>query len=128
MEKNFFHFKNLKLTKLEDKCFLHRIVAKKMGIVYCEYQKGWTHNNIQHTSEEFMYIISGHLEASIGKVKHTLKKGQGVLIPSNTFHTFIALKKTIALVIFAPPITAKQAQVIMKKSAARNKMKKYSSK
>lgn len=117
--KNYFRFSELKLEVLEDKCFLHRIVANKMGIVYCEYQKGWVHNNIRHVSEEFMYIIRGQLEAKIGKAKHILKKGDGVLIPSKRLHSFVAMKKTIALVVFAPPITSKQAKAIMKKSAGR---------
>ena len=124
MKKNYFKFSDLKLEKLEDKCFLHRIVAKKMGIVYCEYQKGWIHDNIRHTNEEFMYIISGHLKATVGKANHILKKGNGILIPANKLHSFIALKKTIALVIFAPPITSRQAEVIMEKSAKHNRKNK----
>ena len=115
--KKYFKLKSEKLTKLEEKCYLHRIVAKEMAIVYCEYKKGWEHINIKHISEEFLYIIKGHLTAKVGKESYVLKTGDGLLIPSNVPHTFVALKNTTALVTFAPPITAKQAKKIIKKGA-----------
>lgn len=114
-----FNEKNLKLEELEAKCNLYRIVAKKMGVVYCVYDKGWVHNNIKHQNEEFLYVIKGLLTAKVGNSHFQLASGDGVLISQETLHSFVALKKTTALVFFAPPITSKQAKQIMKK--AKNK-------
>lgn len=113
--KKFFKLKSAKLKKFEDKAYLHRIVRKKMTVIYCKFQKGWQHIKIKHISEEFLYVIKGHLKAKIGKNDYVLKNGDSVLIPSNEIHTIFALKDTLALGVFSPPITAKKAKAIIKK-------------
>ena len=103
------------LSKLDDKVYTYRIVGEKLGVVYCHYEQGWEHINLQHANEEFLYVLGGHLHATLGDEQYELKAGDAILIPTNQVHTFIALEKTEALVMFAPPITETEARAMMQK-------------
>lgn len=110
--KKHFHLPSLKLKKFDNQLYLHRIVGKEMAVVYAEFQKGGKHDNITHSNEEFFYVLKGHFKAYIGKKKFVLKKGDGLLIPSNEIHGFTVLQNSLALITFAPPINHTQADKI----------------
>lgn len=107
---------SLEKTKFDENLYLHRIVGKEMAIVYAEFRKGATHNNLTHSNEEFFYLLSGDMHAQIGNQSYQLKNGDGVLIPANVVHSFSANETSVALITFAPPITHDMADKIMEAS------------
>lgn len=113
--KKYFNMPSLKLKKFDEKLKLYRIVGKEMAVVYAEFEKGGKHENITHSNEEFFYVIKGRLQAYIGKKKYDLKKGDGLLIPSNEVHGFSITQNTTALITFAPPISHAEADQIKEK-------------
>ncbi len=55
-----------------------------------------------HPQEQFGYVISGALEATIGDETGTLKAGDSYFIPSDIPHRFVAIGRTEAIDVFSP--------------------------
>ncbi|MDP3559756.1 MAG: cupin domain-containing protein [Legionellaceae bacterium] len=114
-QNRFFDFSTIEMKKFDDKLYLHRIVGQELAVVYARFEKGATHTNIQHSNEEFFYVLSGHIDVDIGEENYTLLSENGVLIPGNEFHSMYAQEDSIALISFAPPISEEEASEIKNK-------------
>lgn len=59
----------------------------------------------KHPHEQLTYLLSGELLFEMDKEHFTLFQGDSIAVPSDVVHKAVALKKSVALDIFAPART-----------------------
>ncbi len=98
-------------------CFLDKIIAQDLGrgvtlkvlgasenlnVVHWNMDDKAVIDTQHHPQEQFGYVISGALEATIGDETATLSAGDSYFIPSDIPHRFVAIGQTEAIDVFSP--------------------------
>ncbi|MBA5850789.1 cupin domain-containing protein [Clostridium sp. cel8] len=103
-EQYFFHNKDIKLEKLEDK-IQRKIVAHggKMMIAEVHFKEGAVGSLHKHFHEQVTYCVKGKLEFYVEGEKTIIEAGDSIYMPPNSMHGCKVLQDdTVLLDIFTP--------------------------
>lgn len=67
-----------------------------------ELKQGGVGTGHSHPHEQIGFVVSGKIEITIEGVAHQISAGEQIYVPSNQFHTVVALEDTQILEIFTP--------------------------
>lgn len=56
----------------------------------------------KHPHEQTGYLVSGHMDLSIGSETHTVTAGDSWCIPGNAEHSAVAHEDSVAIEVFCP--------------------------
>jgi quercetin dioxygenase-like cupin family protein len=86
---------------------VRKILAHTGKVMLTEHtlQKGAVLPEHQHPHEQLVYLLSGELLLDVEGGQFKMLPGDSIAIPSNAVHKAAALKKSVALDIFAPART-----------------------
>ncbi len=76
--------------------------GKAVSITLFAFDKGEEIGSHDSTGDAMVYILDGTSEITIGGVKHTVKKGEVIVMPANVDHSLFAAErfKMILTVVF----------------------------
>ncbi len=57
----------------------------------------------RHVHEQITHMVAGRLDFVLGETTHTLRAGDTLVIPSNEWHSVMAIDDVIAIDTFSPP-------------------------
>nr|WP_315033063.1 cupin domain-containing protein [uncultured Chryseobacterium sp.] len=80
------------------------MISGQQGTIgYFVYKKGAIVPTHQHINEQYSLITQGSVKVKILNKEYIIKAGQGIIIPSNVPHSFMALEdNTIDIDFFSP--------------------------
>ncbi|MBN7811853.1 cupin domain-containing protein [Algoriphagus sp. H41] len=92
-------------TKPVNELLNRAMISGEQGTIgYFTYKKGAVVPTHQHPNEQYSLITKGSVKVTIGEREYIVKAGQGIIIPPNLPHSFVALEDdTIDIDFFAPP-------------------------
>ena len=98
-----FRFEDMKFEKVGEKVSLKTVDGTNTTLLHCRFEKGCIIPNHHHESEQVTIIFKGCLKGKIDGKEYTVRSGEGIVIPPNLPHEWVALEDTIDLEIFSPP-------------------------
>lgn len=102
-EAKHFSFKDLPSKQLNELLTRSTISGEQGTIGYFTYKKGAVVPVHQHVNEQYSIITKGSVKVVLGEQEVIVKAGEGIIIPSNVPHSFIALEDdTIDIDFFSP--------------------------
>jgi quercetin dioxygenase-like cupin family protein len=78
-------------------------VEDKFVLALLRFDAGFTHPAETHDVDEYVYMLKGKSETTIGNDKYLLGPGDYFVIPANTSHSVLILEDTELLGMISPP-------------------------
>ena len=73
-----------------------------MMLVRHKMVKGWVGARHQHPHEQMVYVISGHIQLTVGGEVFSARAGDSFVVPGGTEHQASALEASEVLDVFTP--------------------------
>ena len=91
-------------TKPMNELLTRGMISGEEGTIgYFTYKKGAEVPTHKHHNEQYSLITQGSVKVIIGSKEYIIKAGQGIIIPPNVPHSFVALEDdTIDIDFFTP--------------------------
>ena len=77
-------------------------VGEKMNVMHWDMADGSKVKDHNHTEEQFGLVIRGELELTIEGKVFRVRAGDGYFVPSEQWHSFVAVGSTEAIDVFSP--------------------------
>ena len=81
-----------------------RIGASNRKLMLAEHQmkKGWVGARHSHPHEQVVYVVSGHIRASVGNNTFEARTGDSFVVAGGVEHEAAALADSVVVDVFAP--------------------------
>ena len=97
-----FCFEDMNFEKVGEKVSLKTVDGTNITLLNCKFEKGCIIPNHHHESEQITIIVKGCLKGTMNGKEYTVCSGEGIVIPPNLPHEWVALEDTISLEVFSP--------------------------
>ena len=77
-------------------------VGENMNVMHWDMADGSEVKHHHHTEEQFGFVIRGELELTIEGKVFSVRAGDGYFVPTDKWHSFVAVGKTEAIDVFSP--------------------------